>query len=59
MRVAGALPPEVVTVAESGIRGEGDLPVLREAGFAAVLVGESPRASPDPEATGRGLNAAG
>lgn len=40
-RVAGSLPPDVVRVAESGIRGPEDIPALVAAGFDAVLVGES------------------
>ncbi len=41
VRVARSLPDTVVRVAESGIAGPDDLPRLREAGFDAVLVGES------------------
>ena len=40
-RVAASLPSDVVRVAESGIGGPGDIPELIEAGFGAVLVGES------------------
>lgn len=40
-RVAGSLPATAVRVAESGIRGPQDIPALVEAGFDAVLVGES------------------
>ena len=58
VRMAAALPADVVTVAESGIRGERDLPALRDAGYAAVLVGESLVTSPDPEAAVRALNGA-
>jgi len=41
VRLAGAIPPEVVAVAESGIRGPDDAARLAAAGFQAVLVGES------------------
>lgn len=41
IRVAGSMPTEVVRVAESGIRGPEDISALVEAGFDAVLVGES------------------
>ena len=51
MRVAHRLPDTVVRVAESGIGGPDDIPRLRDAGFDAVLVGESLVRSPDaPEA---------
>ncbi len=40
-RVAGSLPSNVVRVAESGIRGPDDIPELVDAGFDAILVGES------------------
>lgn len=39
-RVAAAIPPEVLSVAESGIRGPDDARALSEAGFDALLVGE-------------------
>jgi indole-3-glycerol phosphate synthase len=41
VRVVAAMPDDVVRVAESGIRGEGDAMRLAGAGFHAVLVGES------------------
>ncbi len=50
VRVAGTIPDDVVSVAESGIAGPSDLPPLAEAGFDAVLVGESLVRSGDPEA---------
>ena len=51
VRVAHRLPDTVVRVAESGIGGPDDIPRLRDAGFDAVLVGESLVRSPDaPEA---------
>jgi indole-3-glycerol phosphate synthase len=40
-RVAAAMPREVVRVAESGIRGPGDAATLADAGYDAILVGES------------------
>jgi indole-3-glycerol phosphate synthase len=40
-RVGAAIPPGVVAVAESGIRGAADARRLAAAGFDAVLVGES------------------
>ncbi|MEM7272939.1 MAG: indole-3-glycerol phosphate synthase TrpC [Actinomycetota bacterium] len=49
-RVAGAIPAGAVAVAESGIKGPEDLPALRDAGFDAVLVGESLVRSGDPGA---------
>ena len=49
-RVAGSLPPEVCRVAESGIRDRNDVLVLADAGFDAVLVGETLVRSPDPRA---------
>lgn len=50
VRVAGTIPESVLSVAESGIGGPGELPALAEAGFDAVLVGESLVRSGDPEA---------
>ena len=41
VRVAAAIPPGLVKVAESGISGPGDASRLRQAGYEAVLVGES------------------
>jgi indole-3-glycerol phosphate synthase len=40
-RLVASIPPEVVRVAESGIRTPGDAERLAAAGFDAVLVGES------------------
>jgi indole-3-glycerol phosphate synthase len=48
VRVVKAMPPEVVRVAESGIGGPDDAMALREAGFDAVLVGESLVTAADP-----------
>ena len=41
VRMAGLMPPGVVRVAESGVRGADDAASLRRAGYHAVLVGES------------------
>jgi len=46
VRVGGMLPADVVRVAESGIRNGHDSERLREAGYHAVLVGESLVTSP-------------
>src|SRR5579859_686511 len=54
-RVVSAIPGGVVKVAESGIRGGADARRLADAGFDAVLVGESLVSSPDPAAVIRGL----
>lgn len=50
VRVAATIPESLVSVAESGITGPDDLPALAEAGFDAVLVGESLVRSGDPRA---------
>lgn len=47
-RVARAMPDGIIRVAESGIGGPDDVPALMEAGFHAVLVGESVVTSSDP-----------
>ncbi len=41
VRVAGSIPPQVVAVAESGVRNGGDAARLAAAGYQAVLVGET------------------
>lgn len=41
VRTARSIPSDVVKVAESGVRGPGDARSLRDAGYDAVLVGES------------------
>lgn len=48
VRMANLFPDDVVAVAESGVRGRSDAVVLREAGYHAVLVGESLVTAPDP-----------
>jgi indole-3-glycerol phosphate synthase len=50
LRVGASMPPSVVRVAESGIRGPDDARSLAAAGFDAVLVGESLVTAPDPAA---------
>ncbi len=49
-RMAALIPPGVVRVAESGVRDRADALRLREAGYDAVLVGESVVTSTDPAA---------
>jgi indole-3-glycerol phosphate synthase len=58
VRVGTAMPPSVVRVAESGIRGPDDAAALAAAGFDAVLVGESLVTSGDPEAAVAALRVA-
>jgi indole-3-glycerol phosphate synthase len=48
VRVGRAMPPSVVRVAESGIRGADDARALAAVGFDAVLVGESVVTAADP-----------
>jgi indole-3-glycerol phosphate synthase len=55
VRVMAAIPDGVVAVAESGIAGPDDAARLAQAGYAAVLVGESLVTSPDPAAAVRAL----
>lgn len=57
-RVAAALPAGVVAVAESGIRDGDDVVRLADAGFAAVLVGETLVRAADPAMAVAGLRAA-
>ena len=47
-RMASLIPSEVVRVAESGVRDAADAGRLKEAGYHAVLVGESIVTSADP-----------
>lgn len=58
VRVGATIPPEVVRVAESGIGGPEVVPSLSEAGFEAVLVGESLVRSGDPTAAVAALRSA-
>ena len=50
LRMARAMPADVVKVAESGVRGPDDARRLGEAGYDAVLVGEHLVTSSDPGA---------
>ena len=59
VRVGSALPETVVRVAESGIRGPDDAARLADAGFDAVLVGESLVTADDPAAAVAALRTAG
>ena len=54
-RMALLIPPTVVRVAESGVRNADDARRLRDAGYDAVLVGESIVTSSDPVAAVRDL----
>jgi indole-3-glycerol phosphate synthase len=58
-RVARSMPAGSVRVAESGIRGADDARALLEAGFDAILVGESIVTAGDHEAAVRDLVSAG
>jgi indole-3-glycerol phosphate synthase len=49
-RMAAVIPDHVVKVAESGVRGADDARRLEDAGYDAVLVGETLVTSPDPAA---------
>ncbi len=55
LRLRSAMPAGTVTVAESGVGGPDDATRLREAGYDAVLVGESVVTSGDPESAVRAL----
>jgi indole-3-glycerol phosphate synthase len=48
LRMAGVIPDHAVKVAESGVRGGEDARSLRDAGYDAVLVGETLVTSGDP-----------
>ena len=54
-RMASLIPPTVVRVAESGVRDARDARRLRDAGYDAVLVGESIVTAADPAAAVRDL----
>ena len=58
VRLAHRIPDGVVRVAESGIRGPEDTRALADAGYHAVLVGETLVRSPDPIAAVRMLRSA-
>jgi len=57
-RMAQAFPDHVVAVAESGVRGPEDAAVLAQAGYDAILVGESLVTAGDPTAAVAALRAA-
>ncbi|MGH9311193.1 MAG: indole-3-glycerol phosphate synthase TrpC [Vicinamibacterales bacterium] len=54
--IGGLLPPDVIAVAESGIRTRDDIDRLTEAGYGAFLVGERLIGQPDPGEALRQLN---
>jgi len=54
-RMSAAIPDGVVKVAESGVRGRDDAIRLADAGYDAILVGESLVTAPDPAAAVRDL----
>jgi indole-3-glycerol phosphate synthase len=55
VRLAALVPAGVVRVAESGVRHAADAKALADAGFDAILVGETLVVSPDPANTIRQL----
>lgn len=55
LRMAPMMPPGVIRVAESGVRGPQDAGSLSRAGYHAVLVGESLVTAADPAAAVRAL----
>jgi len=57
-RMASLIPPTVVRVAESGVRNADDARRLRDAGYDAVLVGESIVTSDDPVSAVREMKVA-
>jgi len=59
VRMAPLMPEGVVRVAESGVRGTEDATHLAEAGYHAVLVGESLVTAGDPQGAVAGLRAIG
>jgi indole-3-glycerol phosphate synthase len=50
VRMAGVIPDDVVKVAESGVRGGDDARALHDAGYDAILVGETLVTADDPSA---------
>jgi len=58
-RVGAAIPRDVTSVCESGVRGPGDAASVARAGYDAVLVGESLVTSGDPRGAVAELVAAG
>ncbi|MDR3296444.1 MAG: indole-3-glycerol phosphate synthase TrpC [Clostridiales Family XIII bacterium] len=59
VRLRKLAPPEILFVAESGIRERADVVLLEECGVDAVLVGEALMRSPDRQAALRALRGAG
>ena len=59
VRMAKLFPDDVVSVAESGVRGPDDAAALAAAGYDAVLVGESLVTSGDPAGAVAALRSAG
>ena len=55
LNVAAQIPTDVVRVAESGVRDAADARRLRDAGYDAVLVGQTVVTASDPAATVRSL----
>jgi len=55
LRMGSVMPDSVVRVAESGVRDAADARSLRDAGYQAVLVGESIVTASDPRAAVREL----
>jgi indole-3-glycerol phosphate synthase len=55
VRMARLIPDGVVKVAESGVRDADDAAALRDAGYDAVLVGESLVTAADPASVIRAL----
>jgi indole-3-glycerol phosphate synthase len=51
VRVAGEIPAGIVKVAESGVRDAEDARMLRDAGYDAILVGETLVTAADPRST--------
>jgi indole-3-glycerol phosphate synthase len=58
VRMAGVIPDTVVKVAESGVRDAADAAALRDAGYHAILVGESLVTARDPAGVLRSLRLA-
>jgi indole-3-glycerol phosphate synthase len=54
-RLSGRMPADIVRVAESGVRDRDDCRRLADAGYHAVLVGETLVTAPDPAAALRHL----
>jgi len=59
VRMAAAIPDGVVKVAESGVRDDGDAKALLDAGYHAILVGETLVTAADPRQALRSLRLVG